>query len=121
MFASLKIIFTAFIEISRFVEFAHKILYINKSIWYEMFFLWQILSESGKNMNQNCQHCGTWIVGDVYRVTSEYEGTTLLDMIVCFPCSMEAKKLGLHTEELKVRSKEVSARNGASHRLRLGI
>jgi hypothetical protein len=108
-------------KISLFVEFAQKILYINKSIWYEVFFLRQILSESGKNMNQNCQHCGTWIVGDVYRVTSEYEGTTLLNMIVCFPCSMEAKKLGLQTEELNVRSKEVSARNGASHRSRLGI
>jgi hypothetical protein len=72
-------------------------------------------------MNQNCQHCGELIVGDVYRVTSEYEGTTLLDLIVCSPCSMEAKKLGLHTEEINVRSKEASARNGASHRPRPGI
>jgi hypothetical protein len=72
-------------------------------------------------MNQTCQHCGWLIVGDAYRVTSEYEGTTLLDLIVCSPCSMEAKGLGLHTEEINLRSKQVSARNRVSHRPRLKI
>jgi hypothetical protein len=67
-------------------------------------------------MNQNCQHCGELIVGDVYRVTSEDQGITLLDLVVCALCSMEAKRLRLHTEEINVRSKQVSARSRVSHR-----
>jgi len=72
-------------------------------------------------MKQNCQHCGELIVGDAYWVTSEHEGVSLLDLIVCSLCSMEAKRLGLHTGEINVRSKQVSARNRGSHSSRLGI
>ena len=72
-------------------------------------------------MKQNCQHCGELIVGDAYWVTSEHEGITLLDLIVCCLCSMEAKRLGLHTEEINVRSKHGSARNRERHRQRLGF
>ena len=36
-------------------------------------------------MKRSCQHCGELIVGSAYRVTSEAEGITLLDMIVCSP------------------------------------
>ena len=72
-------------------------------------------------MNQNCQHCGELIVGGAYWVTSEHEGITLLDLIVCCLCSMEAKRLGLHTEEINVRSKQVSARNRERQRQRLGF
>ena len=68
-----------------------------------------------------CQHCGESIVGNAYRVTSKDEGITLLDMVVCSLCFMEAKRLGLHTEEIHVRSKQpASARNRGSHRLQLG-
>jgi hypothetical protein len=72
-------------------------------------------------MKQNCQHCGELIIGNAYRVTSEDEGITLLDMIVCSLCHMEAKRLRLHTEEINVRSKLSSARNRERHRQRLGI
>jgi len=72
-------------------------------------------------MDRVCQHCGELIVGNAYRVTSEEEGITLLDMIVCSLCFMEAKRLRLHTEEISVRSKHPSARNRGSHRSRLGI
>jgi RNase P subunit RPR2 len=72
-------------------------------------------------MDRICQHCGQLFVGNAHRVTSEEEGITLLDLVVCSLCSMEAKRLQLHTEEINVRSKEVSARNGASHRPRPGI
>jgi hypothetical protein len=72
-------------------------------------------------MGLNCKHCEELIVGDIHRVTSEYEGTTLLDLIVCSHCAIEAKGLGLHTEEINVRSKQASARNRVSHRPRLGI
>jgi superfamily II helicase len=53
-------------------------------------------------MKQNCQHCGELIVGNTYRVTSEEVGITLLDMIVCSPCSIEAKKLRLRTQKMNV-------------------
>ena len=43
-------------------------------------------------MNRVCQHCGELIVGNPYRVTSEEEGITLLDMIVCSLCFMEGEK-----------------------------
>jgi hypothetical protein len=72
-------------------------------------------------MKQNCQHCGELIVGDAYWVTSEHEGITLLNLIVCSLCSMEAKRLGLHTEEINAKSKQVSARSRRSHRLRPAI
>jgi hypothetical protein len=74
-----------------------------------------------KSMDSICQHCGDLIVGNAYRVTSEEAGITLLDMIVCSLCFIEAKKLHLHAEEINVRSKQASARNRGSHRPRLGI
>jgi hypothetical protein len=70
-------------------------------------------------MEDNCQHCGELIVGNAYRVTSEEEGITLLDMIVCSLCFMEAKRLHLHAEAINITSKHASARNRVSHRLRL--
>jgi hypothetical protein len=72
-------------------------------------------------MDGICQHCGEPIVGNAYRVTSEEEGITLLDMIVCSLCFMEAKRLRLHTEEINLRSKQASVRNRGSHRSRVGI
>ena len=72
-------------------------------------------------MKRVCEHCGELIVGNAYRVTSEEEGITLLDMIVCSLCFIEAKRLRLHTEEINVRGKQASARNRRSHRSRLGI
>jgi RNase P subunit RPR2 len=70
-----------------------------------------------KIMDHICQHCGELIVGNAYRVTSEDEGISLLDMIVCSLCFMEAKRLRLHAEQINVRSKQASARNHP----RLGI
>jgi RNase P subunit RPR2 len=67
-------------------------------------------------MDQICEHCYDLIVGNAYRVTSEEAGITLLDIIVCSLCSMEAKRLGIHTEEINVRSEQDSARNRRSHR-----
>ena len=72
-----------------------------------------------KSMDRICQHCGELIVGNAYRVTSEEEGITLLNLVVCSLCSMEAKRLRLHTEEINLRSKQASARNRVSHHPRL--
>ena len=70
-------------------------------------------------MKQNCQHCGQLILGNAYRVTSDYQGIPLLALVVCALCFMEAKRLHLHAEEIRLRSKQVSDRNRVSHRPRL--
>jgi len=72
-------------------------------------------------MDRTCQHCGELIVGNAYRVKSEEEGITLLNMVVCSLCFMEAKRLRLHAEEINLRVKQASARHRGSHRSRLGI
>jgi len=72
-------------------------------------------------MDRICQHCGESIVGNAYRVMSEEKGITLLDMIVCSLCFMEAKRLHLRTEEINLRGKQASARNRGSHSSRLEI
>jgi superfamily II helicase len=63
-----------------------------------------------EDMDRICEHCGESIVGNAYRVISEERGITFLDMIVCSPCYMEAKRLHLHTEEIDLRGKQASAR-----------
>jgi RNase P subunit RPR2 len=65
---------------------------------------------SKRLMKRPCQHCGELITGNAYRVTSEEEGMTLLNMVVCALCGMEAKRLGLHTGEINVKSKRSSPR-----------
>ena len=69
----------------------------------------------GKSMDRICQHCCQLIVGNAYRVTSEEEGITLLNMIVCYPCFMEAKSLGLHAQKINVGNKQPSAQSQVSH------
>jgi RNase P subunit RPR2 len=66
---------------------------------------------SRRLMKRVCQHCGELIAGNAYRVTSEEEAMTLLNMVVCSLCGMEAKRLGLHTEEINFKSKRPSPRN----------
>jgi hypothetical protein len=72
-------------------------------------------------MDRICRHCGELIIGNAYRVTSQEAGITLLDMIVCSLCFMEAKRLNLHAEEINVRSKQALARSRGSHRPQLEI
>ena len=49
-----------------------------------------------------CDHCeGVLLNNKAYRVRSEDGGLTLLDMIVCYACHLEAQKLGLETEEIR--------------------
>jgi RNase P subunit RPR2 len=74
-----------------------------------------------KSRDLICEHCYDLIVGNAYRITSEEAGITLLDMIVCSLCFMEAKRLNLHAEEINVRSKGASVQNRGTHRLRLGM
>jgi hypothetical protein len=75
----------------------------------------------GKSMDGICQHCYQLIVGNAYRVTSEEEGITFLNMIVCYLCFMEAKRLGLHAQEINFGNKQPSAQSQVSHRPRPDI
>jgi hypothetical protein len=54
-------------------------------------------------MNNECQHCGKLNSGRTYRVVSQDGGTTLLDLTVCYNCFLEARRLGLHAEEVRPR------------------
>ncbi|HSE91059.1 MAG TPA: hypothetical protein VLJ79_32920 [Candidatus Binatia bacterium] len=51
-----------------------------------------------------CQHCGAPFAGSPYRVRSEESGLILLDLIVCHGCHVQARELGLYTEEIRVQS-----------------
>jgi hypothetical protein len=69
-------------------------------------------------MDRICQHCGELIVGNAYRVTSEEEGITLLDMIVCSLCFMEGSGFGpirrkstLEANKLQLGIGEVTVRD----------
>jgi hypothetical protein len=61
-----------------------------------------------ETMHRICEHCGESIVANAYRVTSQENGITLLDMIVCSLCFMEAKRLRLHGDEINLTSKKAS-------------
>ena len=52
--------------------------------------------------NIMCGHCeGILLNKKAYRVWTEESGLILLDMIVCYACKLEAKKLGLNTDRVK--------------------
>jgi hypothetical protein len=51
-------------------------------------------------MEFECDHCGTHVISSLYRVVSEEGGIVFLDMIVCYPCYLEAKNLGLDAEKI---------------------
>jgi hypothetical protein len=50
-----------------------------------------------------CQHCGAPFVDSPYRVKSEESGVVFLDLLVCHGCYLQARELGLRTEEIGVR------------------
>jgi len=45
-----------------------------------------------------CRHCDAIVVGKRYRVISEENGVTLLDMTVCQSCYKQARALGLQSK-----------------------
>ena len=72
-------------------------------------------------MNLICEHCDEIIIGNAYHVTSEEDGITFLDMIVCSLCCMEAKRLQLHTEVLDSGSANAAALSKRDQRSRLHL
>jgi len=55
-----------------------------------------------------CRHCSELCEGDAYRVMSEQDGVVLLDMIVCYQCSLEARELALSTQKIDLPRRGVS-------------
>lgn len=47
-----------------------------------------------------CDRCREKFSGHSYSVRSEDDGETLLDMVVCYDCYIEASQLGLDTEPI---------------------
>ena len=60
------------------------------------------LESSVSTRNLICGHCeGILFNKKAYRVWTEDGGVSLLDMVVCYACKLEAKKLGLNTERAR--------------------
>jgi hypothetical protein len=57
---------------------------------------------------RTCEYCDGILSNKAYRVTSGDYGVSFLNMIVCYDCHLEAKKVGLRTEELQHREKRVT-------------
>jgi hypothetical protein len=51
-------------------------------------------------MEYYCQRCDRYRSGDGYRVMSEEFGVTRLDIIVCYDCYTDARRLGLLTAKV---------------------
>jgi hypothetical protein len=49
-----------------------------------------------------CEHCHRYRNGDGYRVISDDFGSVRLDIIVCYECSLDARRLGLRANKLVV-------------------
>jgi RNase P subunit RPR2 len=57
--------------------------------------------------NSTCDHCeGILLNNKRYRVRTQDHGLVLLDMVVCYACNLEAKNLGLETDELQAPDTE---------------
>lgn len=56
--------------------------------------------QKANSMEFLCRHCDEIVTGAMYRVFSEEDGVTLLDMIVCRLCYEQARQLGLEGEEI---------------------
>jgi len=60
------------------------------------------LPSSGIETSSTCDHCeGILLNNKAYLVRTQEHGLILLNMIVCYACHLEAKNLGLETDELQ--------------------
>jgi hypothetical protein len=85
----------------------HKYLNLHLSPWSdrEPYAGWDgIQFAQTSSMGRICQHCGAPFADSPYRVRSEESGVVLLDLIVCHRCYVQARELGLYTEEIRVQS-----------------
>lgn len=52
------------------------------------------------SMEYYCEHCHRYRNGDAYRVTSDECGLLRLDIIVCYECHLDARRLGLAANKM---------------------
>lgn len=64
----------------------------------------------------DCEHCNAPIRGRAYRVLSRDGGETLLNMVVCFWCCLEAKRLKLEVEEITAEAQPARPMRGVTPR-----
>ena len=72
------------------------------------------LHSAGIEANSTCDHCeGILLDNKAYLVRTQEHGLILLNMIVCYACHLEAKNLGLETDELQSTDtdSELTSRN----------
>jgi hypothetical protein len=62
------------------------------------------------DMKFYCRHCDQITTGKPYRVISEENGVTLLNMTVCRSCYEQARALGLRSEPISFNRKPSSQR-----------
>jgi RNase P subunit RPR2 len=72
-----------------------------------------VLHSAGFKGDSICDHCeGVLLNTKAYRVRTHDHGLTLLDMVVCYACNLEAKNLGLETDELQATAEsELTSQN----------
>jgi len=58
-----------------------------------------LCSGSG-HMEFSCDHCHSYKNGDAYAVTCDEFGLLRLDMVVCYECYADARRLGLCTNKM---------------------
>ena len=67
----------------------------------------EVLHSAWVAPNSTCDHCqGILLNRKAYRVRTHDQGLVLLDMVVCYACNLEAKNLGLETDELQAIEEE---------------
>lgn len=67
-----------------------------------------------RETNSTCDHCeGILLNNKAYLVRTQEDGLILLNMIVCYACHLEAKNLGLETDELQATNtgSQLTSRN----------
>ena len=73
---------------------------------------WHIACAHNLHVNEIlCDHCEGPLIGNAYRVLSEEDGVRLLDMVVCYACYLEARRIGLKTAELGWMVQQLPGRN----------
>jgi RNase P subunit RPR2 len=62
-------------------------------------------------MEYYCQHCNRFTVGSAYRVRSEEFGRVMLDIVVCYECSLDARRLGLHADKIELHKRDCESQS----------
>ena len=85
--------------------------WIENFVWTLRCSLGHALCSRSRPMEYSCDHCHSYKNGDAYRVTCDEFGLQRLNMIVCYECYVDARRLGLCTNKMvKPRSPDTFRR-----------